>query len=767
MDISHDEKEAARVRIESLTSTIEYHAKKYHVEDSPQISDEEYDALFRELEGLEAEWPEFRADNSPTMRVGAGALPEFRKVTHEIQMQSLNDIFDMRELDAFDARVKQDLAMAPADDFTITPSGDLAMAPANDPELTHGADLASAPAMDLAMALSAEPAIGLDYVVEKKIDGLSVALEYENGVFVRGATRGDGFVGEDVTENLRTIGALPLKLAGQPPERLVVRGEVYLPKHEFEKLNEAQRAGGQKLFANPRNAAAGSLRQLDPKITSSRRLSIFIFNVQRVDGYVLTTHSESLEWLGSMGFAVSPGFMVCGSLASVREAIQEIERQRYEYPYDIDGAVVKVNSFAARRALGQTTRAPKWAVAYKYPAEIKETILRDIIIKVGRTGVLTPNAVLEPVTLAGTTVSKATLHNMDVIIEKDIQIGDRVLVRKAGDIIPEIISSIKERRDGTEKIFSMPSECPVCGSPIARLAGEAAYRCQNSECPAQLYRKIVHFASRDAMNIDGMGAAIIEALIEHGFISDMADIYALEARRSELEALEKMGKKSVDNLLGAIEASKQSPPERLLFGLGIRLVGSRASKLIISRYHSIAALAGATLDELSEIPEIGEKIAASLLEYMNDPKTSALLAKFEAAGLRIASEEGGGEEGSGIAEGGEATEGGDAMEGSGTAGRGAGAVGVSNAANMAAGEGLGTGRPLEGLTFVVTGVLPGIGRREVEQQIEMLGGKATGSVSKKTNYLLAGEDAGGKLSKAHELGVKIINYNEYKQMAKI
>ena len=683
MKTDKSDRDAARVKIEALTAEVAYHARKYHIEDAPEITDEEYDAMYRELGRLEREWPEYRLPDSPTARVGGDTLPEFKKVTHEIQMQSLNDIFEMEELDAFDVRVRQSL-----DD------GD---------------------------------ASALEYVVERKIDGLSVSLEYNGGMFFRGSTRGDGFTGEDVTENLRTIAALPGTLAGQLPAYLEVRGEVYISKPDFILLNEQQYSAGQKLFANPRNAAAGSLRQLDPRITASRRLNIFVFNVQRIDGIVLNTHSESLEWLKSKGFPVSPDYRVCRSIGGVREAIVSIERQRYEFPYDIDGAVVKVNSFKARASLGQTSRAPKWAIAYKYPAEIKETKLLDITVNVGRTGVLTPNAVLDPVRLAGTTVGKATLHNMDLINDRDIRVGDWVLVRKAGDIIPEVIAPVKEKRDGTETPFAMPSACPVCGAPIGRADGEAAYRCQGSDCPAQLFRRLIHFASRDAMNIDGMGAAIVETLADRGFISDVADIYFLENRRSELEALDRMGKKSIDNLLGAIEASKRNPPERLLFGLGIRLVGRRVSRLLIDRYGSIRALRAAEIDELSGIPEIGEKIASSLRAFMDDARSLELLAKLEAAGLRFESE------GEPEASGGD----------------------------MPAAR----GTPLSGLSFVVTGVLPGIGRRDIESQITELGGRTAGSVSKKTDYLIAGEDAGNKLEKAAALGVKVINYEEYKKLA--
>ena len=690
--IAAGETERIRARIDELVEQLKYHSKKYYDEDNPEIADEEYDSLYRELERLEGLRPDLRVADSPTGRVGGVALQEFKKADHVTPMLSLNDVFDPAELDAFDARMRSALREAGVDN--------------------------------------------LEYVVEKKIDGLSVSLEYVNGDFVRGATRGDGYTGEDVTENLRTIGALPRSLGAQPPSFLELRGEVYLPKSDFDELNRRQAESGLKVFANPRNAAAGSLRQLDPAITASRRLNLFVFNVQAAEGLEFEKHSQALTWLKSRGFPVSPDFVVCGAIDEVHEAIVEIERSRYEFPYDIDGAVVKVNDLASRAILGQTIKAPRWAAAYKYPAQIKETVLRDIFINVGRTGVLTPNARLDAVSLAGTTVTRATLHNLDQIYEKDIRIGDRVLVRKAGDIIPEVVSSVKERRDGSEQIFYMPSECPVCGAPIERTPGESAYRCQGQNCPAQLYRRIVHFASRDAMNIDGMGGAVIETLLEQNFIGDVADIYTLSARRPDLEKIDRMGAKSVDNLLNAIDASRDNSPERLLFGLGIRLVGNRVARLLINRFKSIKALAGATVEELTEIPEIGEKIAVSLRNYMNDSASAALLGKLEAAGVRMDLPEGAGGDGPAL---------------------------TTNASDT---PGM-TKTPLAGLTFVVTGTLPGVGRREIEMQIESLGGKAAGSVSKKTSYVLAGEDAGSKLAKAKELGIPVINYDEFKIIAEV
>ena len=867
-----DKRENVRERMNELVALLNYHSKKYYIDDDPEIADSEYDKLYRELEELERGRPDLRVQNSPTARVGGEASQEFRKVTHEIQMQSLNDIFDLAELDAFDARTRQALASGAAAATNVAAQTADVAEPSNvdaqtaDVETRQAlADAAvaisdAAPAADVGTTGDIAASVELEYVVERKIDGLSVSLEYENGIFIRGSTRGDGFVGEDVTENLKTIKSIPMllntptpvsasapipvsssapapspaaapapsptpvsasstapapslssaptapvpSLSSSPapspspaPAYLEVRGEVYLARQDFDRLNESQQALGQKLFANPRNAAAGSLRQLDPKVTASRRLSIFVFNVQRIDGRAFATHSESLTWLEAAGFPVSPGYTLCKTLGEAREAIADIERRRYEFAYDIDGAVVKVNALAARAALGETVKAPKWAVAYKYPAEIKETVLRDIILNVGRTGVVTPNAILEPVRLAGTTVSRATLHNMDLIEGRDIRIGDRVLVRKAGDIIPEVLCPVKEKRDGSETVFVMPAACPVCGAPIERAEGEAAYRCIGRDCPAQLFRGIVHFASRDAMNIDGMGGAVVDALIERGFISDTADIYSLASKRSGLESIERMGKKSVDNLLNAIERSKQNPPDRLLFGLGIRLVGSRVARLLIRRFGSVPALRGASVEELSDIPEIGEKIALSLRNYMDEPANIELLEKFAAAGVRMSSAPSGAasatptvpaaatSSATPVASAASATptvpaaaaaptvptEAAAAPTASASAVVAAAAAPTASAASAtpaaaaAPSVPVETALPLQGLTIVITGTIDGVQRRELERQIDELGGRASGSVSKKTSYVLAGEDAGSKLTKAKELNVPVIGYDEYKRLA--
>ncbi|HHW49709.1 MAG TPA: NAD-dependent DNA ligase LigA, partial [Clostridiaceae bacterium] len=518
-------------RILELRKIINYHDYKYYVEDNPEISDFEYDALYRELEELEALRPDLVTPDSPTQRVGGKPLEGFEKVVHSIQMQSLSDVFSEEELYAFDSRVREVV-------------GD-----------------------------------EVEYVVEKKIDGLSVSLEYENGRFIRGSTRGDGIVGEDVTQNLKTIKSIPLVLNEDIPY-LEVRGEVFMSKKDFIKLNEEQESLEQPLFANPRNAAAGSLRQLDPKITASRKLDIYVFNVQNIEGKSFKTHSESLEYLKILGFKVSPDYKVCKNIKEAMEEIERIGESRGEMPFEIDGAVVKVNSLEHRRLLGSTSKTPRWAVAYKYPAERKQTKIKEIWVNVGRTGVLTPNAVLEPVRLAGTTVSRATLHNMDYIREKDIRIGDTVWVQKAGDIIPEVVEVLYDKRTGEEKEFEMPKRCPACNSEVVREEGEVAYRCIGIECPAQLFRSIVHFASRDAMNIDGLGPAIIEALLNKGFIKGVADLYYLHEKRDELVNMERMGKKSTENLLNSIERSKSNNIDRLITGFGIRHIGLRAAQLL-------------------------------------------------------------------------------------------------------------------------------------------------------------------------------------------
>ncbi|NMB97016.1 MAG: NAD-dependent DNA ligase LigA [Clostridiaceae bacterium] len=656
-------------RIQELRDIINYHNHKYYVEDNPEISDYEYDMLLRELENLEKENPHLITPDSPTQRVGGKPLEGFEKVIHAIPMQSLNDVFDKGELYAFDTRVKQALGS------------------------------------------------NVEYVVEKKIDGLSVSLEYENGKFVRGSTRGDGIVGEDVTLNLRTIKSIPLVLKESIPY-LEVRGEVFMSRKDFIRLNELQEEAELPLFANPRNAAAGSLRQLDPRITAGRKLDIFIFNIQNIRGKAFSTHSETLEYLKYQGFKISPGYKVCKDIDEVWKEIQKIGEQRDEFPYEIDGAVVKVNSLAQREILGSTTKTPRWAAAYKYPAEVKETVIKDIFVNVGRTGVLTPNAVLEPVRLAGSTVSRATLHNMDYVNEKDIRIGDTVLIRKAGDIIPEVIEVVLDKRKGNEVKFTMPEKCPVCKADVIREEGEVAYRCIDVDCPARLYRSIIHFASRDAMNIEGLGPALIEALMNKGYLKSIADLYYLHNSREELEKMERMGKKSVENLLNSIERSKANNIDRLIFGFGIRHIGLRAAQLLSENFDSIYELMNASVEDVMRIYEFGETMAQSIVLFFKQEKTHEMISKLEAAGVNL----------------------------------------VSKSKENIIDE------RFKGLTFVLTGTLSSFTRNEAAEVIKKYGGKTSSSVSKKTDYVLTGEEAGSKLTKARQLGVKIISEEEFKKM---
>jgi DNA ligase (NAD+) len=656
-------------RINELRKIINYHNTRYYVEANPEISDYEYDALYRELEDLEAERPDLATPDSPTRRIGDQVLEGFEKVEHVVQMQSLNDVFSREELFAFDQRVRD--------------------------------------------------AVGneLEYVVEKKIDGLSVSLEYENGRFIRGSTRGDGFVGEDITQNLRTIKSIPLVLK-EPVPFIEVRGEVFIAKKDFEKVNEEQEELGQQLFANPRNAAAGSLRQLDPRIAAKRKLDIYIFNIQRIEGKVIGSHSESLEYMKRLGFKVSPGYRVCRDIAEVVEEVERIGDSRGEFAFEIDGAVVKVNSLAQRELLGSTAKTPRWAAAFKYPAEKKQTRIKEIWVNVGRTGVLTPNAVLEPVRLAGTTVSRATLHNLDYIREKQIRIGDTAWVQKAGDIIPEVIEVVFEKRTGEEREFIMPEKCPVCGSQVVREEGEAAYRCVGIECPAQLSRSIEHFASRDAMNIDGLGPAIVKALLDGGFIKGIADLYYLHCRKDELVSMERMGKKSVENLLASIDRSKRNNIDRLIYGFGIRHIGLRAAQLLAESFESLDELMQAGVDDIVKINEFGEITAKSVVLFFEQEQTLDTVEKLRAAGVNLVS--------------------------------------------------AGRRKPLdnrfEGLTFVLTGTLPTYSRAGASELIESFGGKISGSVSKKTDYVLAGEEAGSKLDKALQLGVKIIDEEAFRRM---
>jgi len=675
----NESKESIAKRIQELRDLLNYHSHKYYVEDNPEISDFEYDQLYRELEELEMKAPEYITPDSPTQRVGGKPLEGFEKVVHAVQMQSLMDVFSDEELIEFGKKIEEAAISANLDVDALK---------------------------DL-------------YVVEKKIDGLSVSLEYENGIFVRGSTRGDGLVGEDVTQNLKTIKSIPLVLKEKIPY-IEVRGEVFISKRDFEKLNEEQENLEQPKFANPRNAAAGSLRQLNPAITASRKLDIFIFNIQRIEGKSFDTHAETLEYMKNLGFKVIPGYKKCKDIYKVLDEIKKIGEERGNLNFEIDGAVVKVNSLRFRDMLGSTSKAPRWAVAYKYPAERKFTKIKDIWVNVGRTGVLTPNAILEPVRLAGTVVSRATLHNMDYIISKDIRIGDTVLVQKAGDIIPEVVEVDKDKRTGEERIFEMPLKCPECGSTVVREEGEAAYRCTGIECPAQLFRSIVHYASRDAMNIDGLGPAIIEVLLDKGFIKGIADLYYLHEKKDQLIGIERMGRKSAENLLNSIEKTKNNNIDRLIFGFGIRHIGLRAAQLLSEHFESIDDLIKAEVEDIRKIPEFGDIMAKSVVEFFRNEQSIDTIEKLKAAGVNMIS------------------------------------TGNRNVKD----------NRFEGKTFVLTGTLPTYTRSEASEIIKSFGGKVSGSVSKKTDYVLAGEDAGSKLDKAVQLGIKVIDEDEFNEMIK-
>lgn len=650
-----------REEIEQLRRELTYHGIRYYVEDNPEISDAEYDQMLRRLEVLEAEHPEYDSPVSPTKRVGGAILDSFKSVTHQVRMESLSDVFSMDELKEALARISNS---------------------------------------------TTQEAV---FVVEPKIDGLSVSLEYENGQFVRGSTRGDGVTGEDVTENLKTVRSLPLEL--KEPVTLTVRGEVYMSKETFLKLNAERDENGETAFANPRNAAAGSLRQLDPKIAAKRRLDVLVFNLQVAPDNAPDTHEKTIQYLRALGFPTVLTIACTADHETVARAISEISDHRHEFPYDIDGGVVKLNDLAERELLGSTGKYPRWAVAYKYPPECKLTRLTDIVVQVGRTGVLTPNAVLEPVTLAGTTVSRATLHNEDYIHEKDIRIGDWVWVQKAGDIIPEIRSVEKNRRDGSEVKYHLPDTCPVCGAPTERAEGEVALRCTDWQCPAQIARLIIHFASRDAMDIEGLGPAVVNQLMDHSLIKSIPDLYTLTFE--DLIPLEGFAKKSVENLLQAIEATKQKELSRLLYGLGIRMVGQQTAKLLARTFGTMDALKNATRESLVAIDEIGDKMADEILKFFASPRTVELLEQLTAAGLCMEEQE----------------------------------VAL-------------TSDKLLGRTFVLTGTLPNYGRKEMQALIESHGGKVSGSVSKKTDYVVAGEEAGSKLEKAQELNIPVLSESD-------
>ena len=646
-----------------LTNILNEANYRYYVLDDPDMPDFEYDRLLRELEDLEKAHPELAAPDSPTQRVGGQALSQFEKVEHPVPLESLQDVFSLEELAEFTERVRQTIP-APA------------------------------------------------YTVEPKVDGLSVALEYVDGVFVRGATRGDGRVGEDVTENLRTVRSIPMKLENAP-RRLIVRGEVFMPKAVFEQLNEAREAAGEALFANPRNAAAGSLRQLDPKIAAARRLDILVFNLQLCEGREFKTHSETLDYLRSLKFKVIP-YVLCRARAEIDARIAAVDESRYELAYDIDGAVVKLNDLAGRTLLGSTAKFPRWAAAYKYPPEIKETVLRQIVVQVGRTGVLTPKAVVDPVRLAGTTVTNATLHNQDFITEKDIRVGDTVRIRKAGEIIPEILGVVPEKRPADAQPYRLPTVCPVCGAPVERDEDGAALRCTGAECPAQLSRNIAHFVSRDAMDIDGLGSAIVDQLIAGGHIQSPADLYYLTL--DQVASLWKKGDKAPKKLLASIEASKANDLSKLIYALGIRQVGAKAGKVLAQAFGSLDALMEADEERLTQVPDVGEITAKSIAAWFRSPQSRHLIERLRAAGVNFESK-----------------------------------VEI-------------TDRRFEGKTFVLTGALTRFTREEAEEKIELLGGKASGSVSKKTSFVVAGENAGSKLRKANELGIPVLTEEEFLEM---
>ena len=665
------EKKQAKERIEELRKQTQYYANKYYDEDKPEISDFEYDMLMVELRNLEKQFPEFKSKESLTQKVGGHVKEGFQKVTHEVPLQSLQDVFSMEEVEEFDTRMKQKAKENKIEKVT--------------------------------------------YVVETKIDGLSAALEYKNGKFVRGATRGNGLVGEDITENLKTIKTIPMELKDKID--ITVRGEVFIGKKDFEKMNQEREENEEELFANARNAAAGSLRQLDSSITASRPLDIYIFNVQKIEGKEFNSHFEELEYLDKLGFHVNPVRIPCHNMQEVEKAIEKIGEDRENLTFGIDGAVVKIDNLKFREILGTTAKTPRWAVAYKYPPEKKETILKDIICQVGRTGVITPMAVLEPVKVAGSTISKTTLHNEDFIKEKDLKIGDTVVIQKAGDVIPEIVEVKKEKRTGNEKEFEMPKQCPVCGAKTVREEGEAAIRCTGIECPAKLFRNLVHFVSREAMNIDGLGENIIQQLLDKKLIENIADIYTLTFE--EIASLKKNGKKFAQNLIDSINKSKENDLYHLLTALGIRHVGVKASKLLAKKYKTMDNLMQASLEELSEIKDIGQIMATSIQEFFRQEQTQDLIQKLKDAGV-----------------------------------------------NMNYLEEAGEDNRFEGKTFVLTGSLEKYTRGETSNIIEKLGGKTSGTVSKKTDYVLAGEEAGSKLTKAQNLGVTIISETEFEEMIK-
>lgn len=662
--------EEAKKQIKELREKLEYYANKYYDEDKPEITDYEYDMMMNRLKALEKEFPELITKDSLTQKVGGHVKEGFKEVVHEVPLQSLQDVFSFEELREFDDRIKKQ---------------------------------------------AIEENEELRYVVETKIDGLSTALEYVDGVFVRGATRGNGLIGEDVTDNLRTIKSIPKVL--NEKVTITVRGEVFIGTKEFEKLNEEQEVLGKKLFANARNAAAGSLRQLNSKVTEERPLDIFIFNVQKWDDGKFNSHYDELNYLEKLGFNVNPVRILCKNQQEVEEAINKIGEDRENLSFGIDGAVVKVDSLSFREKLGTTYKTPKWAIAYKYPPEAKETILKDIVCQVGRTGVITPMAILEPVKVAGSTISKTTLHNEDFIKEKDLKIGDTVVIQKQGDVIPEVIKVIKEKRTGNEKDFEMPKVCPVCGAQAVREEGEAATRCIGIECPAQLLRSIVHFVSKEAMDIDGLGYKIVEQLIEKGLIKNIADIYTLSLE--DVASLKKNGKKFAQNLIDSIEKSKKQDLFHVINALGIKQVGIKAAKVLAKKYKTMEELSNASFESLALTDDVGEITANNIIEFFAQEQTKDIIERLKNLGVNMESMQ------------------------------------EENIDNR-----------FEGKIFVLTGALEKYSRKEAENLIEKYGGKTSSSVSKKTSYILAGEDAGSKLTKAQELGVTIITEQEFENMIK-
>ncbi len=665
------ENKSIEKRIKELQEKTEYYAKKYYDEDISEISDFEYDMLMNELKNLEKQNPELISKDSLTQKVGGTVKQGFGKVTHSVPLQSLQDVFELEEVESFILKQEENAKINRIED--------------------------------------------IKYVVETKIDGLSVALEYQKGIFVRGATRGNGVIGEDVTANLKTIKTIPMKLKEEID--IIVRGEVFISKSDFDKMNEQREENEEELFANSRNAAAGSLRQLDTNITKTRPLDVYIFNVQKIEGKEFNSHHEELMYLEKQGFNVNPVKVLCNNYEEVKEAIIGIGDKREKLSFGIDGAVVKIDNLKFREILGSTSKFPRWAVAYKYPPEKKETILKDIVCQVGRTGVITPMAILEPVKVAGSTISKTTLHNEDFIKQKDLKIGDTVVIQKAGDVIPEIVEVNVSKRNGSEVGFNMPNTCPICNAEAVREEGEAAIRCTGIECPAKLTRNLMHFVSREAMNIDGLGENIIKQLLDNNLIENIADIYTISF--DEIASLKKNGKKFAQNLIDSINESKNNDLAKLLTALGIRHVGVKAAKVLSRKYKNIDNLMKAEIEDLNIINDIGEVMAKSISDFFRQEQTIDLINRLKESGV-----------------------------------------------NMTSLEEESTDHRFEGQTFVLTGALEKYTRGEAGNIVEKLGGKVSGSVSKKTNFLLAGEDAGSKLTKAESLGIKVITESEFEEMIK-